>query len=104
VTTSALWQLDAVCFARAQVDVVVALFACAAFGVSQLFALVVVAAVTVVHAGRLPISAAVGLGLVTWAYFTGFVVNRYGRLTFEGPDLVRLALLLGCAAAAHWRR
>jgi hypothetical protein len=41
--------------------------------------------------GRLPIATAVALGFIAWAYFTGFVENRYGELTFANADLRRLA-------------
>ena len=32
------------------------------------------------------------LGVIAWAWFTGFVENRFGELTFAGEDLVRLAV------------
>ena len=32
------------------------------------------------------------MGIVAWAMFTGFVVNRYGTLTFHHDDLLRLLL------------
>ena len=31
------------------------------------------------------------LGAISWAWFTGFVENRFGELTFAGDDLQRLA-------------
>ena len=30
------------------------------------------------------------LGLIAWAWFTGFVENRFGELTFAGADVQRL--------------
>lgn len=41
------------------------------------------------------------LGLTSWALLTGFVTNRYGRLTFSPHDLLLLAvsLTLGVGAA-----
>jgi len=33
-----------------------------------------------------------GLAIITWAWFTGFVENRYGQLTFAGDDVRRLLL------------
>ena len=35
--------------------------------------------------------ATAGVGVVAWALFTGFVVNRYGVLTLGHHDLLRLA-------------
>ena len=43
------------------------------------------------------------LGLVAWAYFTGFVTNSLGELTFAPDDLARLALLVALCGTAHWR-
>lgn len=41
--------------------------------------------------GLLPPFAGACLGVLVWAFFTGFVVNAEGQLTFSGTDLVRLA-------------
>jgi hypothetical protein len=38
-------------------------------------------------------------GVVAWAMFTGFVVNRYGLLTLEHDDLVRLATFTAATIA-----
>lgn len=35
---------------------------------------------------------AFALGVLAWAFFTGFAENSYGELTFSGHDLLRLAL------------
>jgi hypothetical protein len=35
---------------------------------------------------------AASAGVVAWAMFTGFVVNRYGLLTLERGDLLRLVI------------
>jgi hypothetical protein len=40
-----------------------------------------------------------GLGLVGWAFYTGFVEHQYGVLTFTRGDLVRLAVLVGVGVA-----
>jgi hypothetical protein len=37
---------------------------------------------------------AVAAGVETWSIQTGFGVHRYGELSFAGPDLVRLALVV----------
>jgi hypothetical protein len=42
---------------------------------------------------------AAGLGLASWALFTGFVSHRYGQLGLAAPDLRVLALLVGAAVA-----
>ena len=104
VTTSALWQLDAVLFARGQTHVVLALAVCAAAGLADPVVFLTLVLVTVAWAGRLTLPFAIWLAAASWAFFTGFVTNQYGQLTFDGSDLARLALLLACAAAAHWRR
>ena len=39
-----------------------------------------------------PVSAAAGAG-VTWLIGTGFVVHRFGELSFDGGDQARLAVL-----------
>ncbi|WP_204039709.1 hypothetical protein [Acrocarpospora phusangensis] len=41
--------------------------------------------------------AALLTGVIAWLFATGFLVNTVGLLTFTGPDLVRLAVLLGAA-------
>lgn len=66
-------------------------------------AIVVLLAVTVAWSSRLTLGFAIALGIVSWAYFTGFVVNDYGALTFTSGDLVRLALFVALSGAAHWR-
>ena len=73
-------------------------------GMAEVAALVAVGVVTVAWAIRLPLRFAMALGVVAWAYYTGFVVNEYGQLTFAPADLARLVLLVACAAAAHWSR
>jgi hypothetical protein len=46
-----------------------------------------------------------GVGVVAWAMFTGFVVNRYGLLTFGHDDLLRLLAFplatVGLATLVH---
>lgn len=104
MTTETLWQLDAARFARGQAGVIAVLFVCCAAGMTHQLVLVGVGAATVAYARWLPAPFAIALGLVAWAYFTGFVTNRYGELSFTAPDLASLGLLLACAVAAHWRR
>ena len=64
---------------------------------------VLVVAVSVVLASRhgLGLAPTVGLGVATWAVWTGFVEHRLGVLTLALPDLGRLGLVvLVCAVAA----
>lgn len=43
-------------------------------------------------AARLPGLATVALGVITWAFYTGFTENTFGQLTFATADLERLGL------------
>jgi hypothetical protein len=47
----------------------------------------------------LPLSLTAPLGVIAWAWFTGFVENRYGELTFTGDDLQRLVVFVVTASA-----
>src|SRR6476661_5007916 len=51
---------------------------------------------TVIAAGLLGLGLSLvmtaGLAIIAWAWFTGFVENRYGQLTFAGDDVRRLLL------------
>jgi hypothetical protein len=42
-------------------------------------------------AARLPGLVALALGVVAWAFYTGFTENAFGQLTFSDGDLTRLA-------------
>jgi len=42
-------------------------------------------------AARLPGLIALALGVIAWAFYTGFTENAFGQLTFAQGDLVRLA-------------
>jgi hypothetical protein len=102
--TAELWHVSAVRFGAGH-GVVLALTAVvAALGLDGPAAFVAFGVVTVAWSMRLPLGAASALALTSWAYLTGFAENRYGELTFHPGDLLRLALLLGAAAAAHWSR
>ena len=66
----------------------------------------------VVAAGSVALAATVssGVGALGWAFYTGFVENHYGVLTFAAADLLRLAVLVtvavlvarGTAGVARW--
>jgi hypothetical protein len=96
--------MPAVRFAYSQSAVIAALFVCAFLGFDAWLTLATVCVVTVRYAARLPYPFAVVLGLVAWAFFTGFVTNTYGVLTFTDADLTRLMLLVALGATAHWTR
>ncbi|HSV40558.1 MAG TPA: hypothetical protein VLI04_17475 [Nocardioidaceae bacterium] len=96
--------MPALRFAYAQGAIVAVLFAAALLELDPWPTLITVGIVTMRYASRLPEAYAVVLGLVAWAFYTGFVTNAYGLLTFDDADLARLALLMGVSAAAHWTR
>jgi hypothetical protein len=50
-------------------------------------------------AARLPGLVTVILGIVAWAFFTGFTENAFGQLTFAGHDLEHLAVFAGATTA-----
>ncbi len=103
-SSSPLRRLPSVRLGLAQGAVVILVLCCRMLGVGAPLTLVLVSGITVACAVGLPTGFGLALGLVAWAWFTGFVANSYGLLTFTGPDLVRLALLSCCGAAAHWIR
>jgi len=43
-------------------------------------------------AARLPGVVALALGVIAWAFYTGFTENAFGQLTFAAGDLERLGL------------
>jgi hypothetical protein len=102
--TTTLRQVPEVRFGLGHFSILVAVAAITVLGVAPHPALLAMLLVTVVWASRLPLGLATALGGVAWAYYTGFVVNELGQLTFGTADLMRLILLLVVAAAAHWSR
>lgn len=74
-------------------------------GLAGLDAIATAAAVVIVAglaAARLPWLVAVALGVIAWAFFTGFVENTFGQLTFAAGDLVRLGAFAGATVVlAH---
>lgn len=50
-------------------------------------------------AARLPGLIALALGIVVWAFFTGFIENQFGELTFATGDLARLGIFAVAIAA-----
>lgn len=102
--TTTLRKVPQVRFGAGHGSVLVTVAAVTVLGLAPHPALVLVGAVAAGWAVQLPLLPAVALGAVAWAYYTGFVVNQYGQLTFAVGDLARLGLLLAVAAAAHWCR
>jgi hypothetical protein len=47
----------------------------------------------------LSLSMTASLGVIAWAWFTGFVENRFGQLTFAGEDVQRLVVFTVSAVA-----
>jgi hypothetical protein len=54
--------------------------------------------VVTVGAAALPVRFGLCLGAAGWGLLTGFLVNSGGQLTFDGPDLQRLGLLVVAGA------
>ena len=102
--TTTLWQVSPVRFGAGHGSVLLTVAVITGLGVPAEPALLALLAVTVVWGSRMPLVLATGLGAVAWAYYTGFVVNQFGQLTFATADVARLILLLAAAAAAHWSR
>ncbi|MCZ4500427.1 MAG: hypothetical protein JWQ74_2982 [Marmoricola sp.] len=76
--------------------VVLTLFVAGLAGLGTATSAVAVIVVGGLAAARLPGLVALALGVVGWAFFTGFAENSLGQLTFAGGDVERL---VGFAAA-----
>lgn len=70
--------------------------------------LITVMTVVMLGSAVSPIALGALLGASSWAFYTGFVINAAGVLTFHHADVVRLALMVGVGIAAastgHLRR
>ncbi|HWJ81131.1 MAG TPA: hypothetical protein VNS55_02740 [Nocardioides sp.] len=73
--------------------------ACVALGITGATATAAVFTVAVSLFRVVRRYAALLLAVTGWALATGFGINDLGRLTFQGPDLVRLAFILAGAVA-----
>jgi len=100
--TERVTGLSSVRFGLAQCALVAVLLASAAVRLDSVPTLAAVCLVTCAAALVLPLTWAAALATVAWAFFTGFVVNRLGELTFAATDLQRLVLLVAVGSAAHW--
>lgn len=72
--------------------VILTFLSAGAFGLGPMETAAVVLIVSGLTGSRLPAAVAVALGIVAWAFFTGFTENTFGQLTFAPTDLVRLGL------------
>jgi len=86
-------------FGIATGSVVLTLFVCGVVGLSSTGTAVAALAVAGLAAIRLPDLVALALGVIAWAFFTGFTENAYGQLSFSHGDLLRLALFAGVTVA-----
>lgn len=92
-------------FGIAEAALVAALLVASALRLDEQLTLALVALTTVAAGTLLAPVCAAGLGVSAWAMFTGFSENSLGTLTFAGPDLLRLGLLVaGCALVAWWAK
>src|SRR3954451_25358542 len=91
-----LWSDPVLRFATAHAVLILVLLASGAAGIGEWgTGSVVILSMGVVAAG-IPILLRAALGVVAWAFFTGFVVNALGQLTLRSDDLGRMgAFVLG---------
>jgi hypothetical protein len=92
-------------FGIANAAIVLAVANCAWLDVSSSWALLLLAAVVIVTAHATSFAVGGAIGLVAWAFQTGFLENAYGQLTFYADDLAHLCLLtvVGAITAAGGR-
>lgn len=95
-------------FGAALTVVILVLELCAVAHATSTETLVSVVTVVMLTSAVTPIFLGALLGASSWAFYTGFVTNAAGVLTFHHADVVRLALLVGVGTAAastgHLRR
>jgi hypothetical protein len=72
--------------------IITALLVTAAAGLGTTGTACTAVLVTGLVASRLRGPVVAALGVIAWAFFTGFDENRLGQLTFKDPDLARLAV------------
>lgn len=80
-------------FGIANAAIVLAVATCAWLDVGTSSALLLLAAVVIVTASGTSFAVGGAIGLVAWAFQTGFLENTYGLLTFYAEDLTHLCLL-----------
>ena len=57
---------------------------------------------TGIASAGLPTLMTTGVGLAGWAWFTGFVENQYGQLSFSADDVRRLLLFAAVTVVLSW--
>jgi hypothetical protein len=87
-------------FGIANAAIVLAVAICASLDVEASWALLLLAAVVIVTASGTSFVVGGAIGLVAWAFQTGFLQNTYGLLTFYADDLAHLCLLTVVGALA----
>ena len=91
-------------FGAALTVVILVLELCAAANATSTETLVSVVTVVMLTSAVTPIVLGALLGASSWAFYTGFVTNTAGVLTFHHADVVRLAFMVGVGAAVAWAR
>jgi hypothetical protein len=81
-------------FGLATSALVLSLLVAGALPLDHLETAVVALVVTGAASAVLPRPLAVVMGVVSWAFFTGFFENQYGVLTFARTDLLNLAVFV----------
>ena len=79
---------------------IVVLEVCAAVHATPAATLVTVTAVVMLTSTFMPVGLGALIGLSTWGFYTGFVTNVAGLLTFHPADLTRLTILVGVGTVA----
>jgi hypothetical protein len=79
---------------------IVTVMACVVLRLNGMYALMALGAVVVLATAAAPVAVGVLLGSSSWAFYTGFVENAYGQLSFHPADLARLAALVVCGFIA----
>jgi hypothetical protein len=92
-TVSGLLGEPGIRFGIANAALILAVATCAWLGVGTSWALLLLAAVVIVTASGTTFAVGGAIGLVAWAFQTGFLENTYGLLTFNAADLTHLCLL-----------
>jgi hypothetical protein len=105
VSTLGLLGEPGIRFGIANAAVVTAVAVCATFDIDASWALLLLAAVVIVTSSGTSFVIGGAIGLVAWAFQTGFLENAYGHLTFYPDDLAHLCLLtvVGAITAAGGR-
>lgn len=110
-TTAGLADLPEVPLCLANAAVFVVATACHLLTVGVRTGALALGLVVALCCVALPVRYAALTGLSAWGFFTGFVVNAGGQLTFAHDDLTRMLLLVAVGVLAssarahgHWRR